>query len=628
MVYDWSNKEQLCYEMYIDNKRPLEEIMHYFKTNHNFAPSKRAFQTQFKRWDFPSKQRPAYRNEALVARVKELWERNTTQREMLQILTDEGFDIKERELMRLRTANRWLMRVPNGTANGAATSSSNASKLPASSDEDDLSVDTPLPDNDAVLDEELQQVLFHQDSITPGPPSPAPRSGDRKEITLAPRSTTPPPSPGLLAKRKAKLELMQTESNARWAARKRRRRTRGWAGLPADPPGPPRFPCEMTIEEAKGELNLTVDLYRTLRDRFAEICENSNITKKTLVGPNGWQSAKNQLIQDTPHLHAIFWASSFEEEKKILALDLICIDVTKRLRTLERRMTLAEAKNSLGLNPEQSRDLRNSFYKILKDDHFTSKLETGEEHWNYLKDKWIQGSDLLSKVLITDTTDPNHAKQVKALEVLSRDVMKRLRDDQLKKYPERKTDPFNFGQGTPRPADSTQTQIPMPAQTMIQAPPPLESQSIQLHPDHSNLQIDPSLLLAANDPTLALDQHHQQYDPQNYVPQHSFPQAPSLGVYFRLSINSAIQQNPKLWLGTLSEFSLNELRQLAVTKHPNAIVTRIVGAVKEASGEDVSFDIEQDDELDAYLSHVEGGKATFLVQLIHGNMHDTLNYRG
>lgn len=34
---------------------------------------------------------------------------------MLRILNDEdGFEIKERELMRVRAKNRWLLRVPNG----------------------------------------------------------------------------------------------------------------------------------------------------------------------------------------------------------------------------------------------------------------------------------------------------------------------------------------------------------------------------------------------------------------------------------------------------------------------------------------------------------------------------------
>jgi len=37
---------------------------------------------------------------------------------MLRILNSEGFEIKERELMRVRAKNRWLLRVPNGTKSG------------------------------------------------------------------------------------------------------------------------------------------------------------------------------------------------------------------------------------------------------------------------------------------------------------------------------------------------------------------------------------------------------------------------------------------------------------------------------------------------------------------------------
>lgn len=40
---------------------------------------------------------------------------------MLQTLNDEGFDIKERELMRVRAKNRWLLRVPNGMKGATTT---------------------------------------------------------------------------------------------------------------------------------------------------------------------------------------------------------------------------------------------------------------------------------------------------------------------------------------------------------------------------------------------------------------------------------------------------------------------------------------------------------------------------
>ena len=89
--------------------------MQHMRDAYDFAPSKRAFQTQFRKWEFPSKQNPAHRNVDLVSRVKELWEQNYSQRDMLKTLNDEGYEIKERELMRVRAKNRWLLRIPNGS---------------------------------------------------------------------------------------------------------------------------------------------------------------------------------------------------------------------------------------------------------------------------------------------------------------------------------------------------------------------------------------------------------------------------------------------------------------------------------------------------------------------------------
>lgn len=38
MVYDWENKEEICYRMYIEEKKSLEEIMDYMKDHHKFTP--------------------------------------------------------------------------------------------------------------------------------------------------------------------------------------------------------------------------------------------------------------------------------------------------------------------------------------------------------------------------------------------------------------------------------------------------------------------------------------------------------------------------------------------------------------------------------------------------------------
>jgi len=39
MVYDWENKVEICYRMYIEEKKSLEEIMEYMKEEFKFTPS-------------------------------------------------------------------------------------------------------------------------------------------------------------------------------------------------------------------------------------------------------------------------------------------------------------------------------------------------------------------------------------------------------------------------------------------------------------------------------------------------------------------------------------------------------------------------------------------------------------
>lgn len=39
MVYDWDNKEDICYRMYIEEKKSLEEIMEFMKEQFSFNPS-------------------------------------------------------------------------------------------------------------------------------------------------------------------------------------------------------------------------------------------------------------------------------------------------------------------------------------------------------------------------------------------------------------------------------------------------------------------------------------------------------------------------------------------------------------------------------------------------------------
>lgn len=699
MVYNWENYETICYQMYIEDKKSLEEIMEYMKLHHKFSPRsvieshdnldairlRRGAQylavphyhshtlvdfviarehfrhnsndgyvknaiakcpkilplTELSQ-DFPSKQNPAHKNLDLVQRVKELWERNTSQKEMLRILNEEDhFDIKERELMRVRAKNRWLLRTPNGMK-------STSTKRQQDSEQDVMN--------------QLQQALYEDG-----------QQGEEhgSVAKLAEREESPELSPVVLAKRQERLEKLQAESAERWATRKRRRRTRGWAGLPADPPGPPRFPSETTIDESKAFLSLDSTLYRDIRARFQRICEEDGVIKKTLAGPERWEAVKARLVQESPHLQSVFWGNDENQEAKKLALDVVCTDVTKRMRTLERRMTIAEAKNALGVNPEQSRQIRNAFYQTLKDDHFTSKLEAGDTHWKELKAQWIEGSDLLKGILAPGDADPNHQEKVKAMEVLCRDVMKRLRDDQTKRDPTRKKkfdtnytasaaqalgqfndaqhelDDFQIGphDALVQAAAHAQAQAQAHAHNQVnngqththgqegpgQVQPQGQNQSHGIG-SHGNMQIDPSLLLAAaNDPSLIHANAHNQFSAQQYADQQYVAQAgqavfppsrTSIAVYFRIHPSSDIQTSIKIWVAALTSVSVDELRQLVTSKFPGTIPMRFEGIIKEVNGNEMNIQIDDDQELDAYLATINGVKPIFAVQLMQGWKND------
>jgi Clr5 domain len=551
------------------------------RNTYSFNPSKRAYQTQFKRWAFPSKQNPVHRNLDLVARVKQLWEQNSSQRDMLSVLNDEGYNVKERELMRLRAKHRWLLRVPNGMKASEDTSTFQQEPLTTTSLNSPSMSDGSSHGHNHDLD--LQMISHNSSTAT---------------VLTAPISAPPPAE--VIQKRKERQNELQAWSDERWAAKKRRRRTRGWGGMGADPPGPPRFPSETTLGESQQFLSLDNDSYRRIRERFQIICDEGSIIKKTLAGPEKWSAAKDRLIREDPHLQAVFWADTTNLEAKALALDVVCLDVTKRMRTSDRCMTIAAAKNALGVNPEQGRQIRNTFYSILKANHFTSKTEAGKELWQEMKQQWIDATPFLQEAL--SPTDPQYATRSKALDVLCRDVMKRLRDDVTKQS--------NSGGGIRDESQSSKTPVSGPG--VVQQPnnststpavieparPPSINSSALGENNLSNLQIDPTLLQS-----------------EDFLP--SFPQLPTspVAVYVRPHPKSEIHQSTKMWLGTLSTRTVLELNNLLASKWADAIIVRVDGVEKGPTGEEISYLIEEDEELDAYLDHVQNRKAIFVAML-------------
>jgi len=230
-------------------------------------------------------------------------------------------------------------------------------------------------------------------------------------------------------------------------------------------------------------------------------------------------------------------------------------------------------------------------------------------------------------------------------------VMKRLRDDQTKRDPTRKKkfdstfslpdDNSNNYFGSPREnsnpfqasASTTPVQPPPRRQAHTQAPahPSTQAQPRQMqgqplaHNQAVDMQIDPSLLLAAaNDPSIMDRRMQNQFSDQQYDQQYTAqaaqaafaPSPSSFAVYFRLHPASAIQASSRLWVSTLSSVSVDELRQLATVKFPGTIAVRIEGVIKQPNGHEMTLPIDQDEELEAYLAAINGVKPIFSVQLV------------
>jgi hypothetical protein len=438
---------------------------------------------------------------------------------MVDTLQAEGFQINDRELLRLRLRLKLLLRESVSRPKKQKTAGGRVQKKPKKKPT------KVLPGKGLI--NQLGNAILAEESTSDDESeeeSEAAQGEDEEEAGASVEEARPivpePDITGLSAEEVLRKQLrqqqLQAESDEKWRTRKRRRRTRGWAGLPADALGePPRFPSETTIDEAKAYLDLDNDKYRQVRDCFLQMCKAQDVTKKTIAGPEKWSQIVQQLIQGDTHL-----AQAFQQEPEVLqnndalfrpkgqralSIDVICMDVTKRLRTMDARMTLADAKNLLGLNPEQTRHVRNTFANKLKAAQFTNKHEAGEERWTELKQAWVNESENLVRALAHGEDDPDYARKLRALEVLARDVMKRQQQEKTAKDPTKKK---QVHQG-PGPGPAPPVVAPHPTilgnkgRPHISVDPKETSQAsytaVPSLSTASDLQIDPSLLLAASD---------------------------------------------------------------------------------------------------------------------------------
>ena len=459
--------------------------------------SKRAFQTQFKRWNFPSKQSAAFKDQQLIARIGELWERNCTQAEMLEILQNEGHNLGDKELARVRKKNGMIMRAASTKERIVPAKRKKSEVEPIINQVDDATDANEYEDDQSVLDAEPDA-----SSLLP---------------------------PEVAEQRQKRREALHAESDERYQNKTRRRRTRPWAGLPADPPGPPRFPSETTIDEAKRMLGIAHEAYVDIRKHCEQICKEEGVRRKVEAGAEKWKHVLDRMTDENHHLRPIFHDSQLIDHKDhILAVEVIANDVTKRMRTHENRLTIQDCKNILQINPEQARQLRKSFEDILRADSFTNKFEAGVEHWNDLKRQWLSVSPHLAHLMAPGTAEADLHLRAKAMELLCRDVMKRYRDEKTRKgssAAKQTATGTTSSKGVTKLAsralaastEAANSEISSVPSTSISFGPPTSAYPLQPmstvsltphldeipasmppHFDYSNLQIDPELLLAAN----------------------------------------------------------------------------------------------------------------------------------
>ena len=457
-------------------------------------------------------------------------------------------------------------------------------------------------------------------------------------------------------KRQARQAQLWAESVERLRNGTRRRRTKGRGGLPPDVGLPPRFPSELTLEESRDVLGLDKNLYFQIRDMFFEICQRKGVIKKTITGPEKWAEAKDEVIDRCPHLQGLFrspHAGRFDPNREPMALDVICMDVTKKLRTIGKYLSLIEAKNILGLTPDESREVGGAFDEILKADFFTGKLDVTKEHWEDLKGKWIQQSPRLQREFNGIEEPAIWQRKYKALESLGRDVQKRNRDLQTKRVhlganarkpaTSKKSKPAKPPKTTPNRA-TAQSSLPQCAaipnhkpwmlsqrtqqtaaslqDTSTSSIEALASQALSTSNSPPSItaehQIDPTLLEAA-----ARGMPPPSAPANQALSPSPIPSIAAASIYIRPSPVTAFKNPslPKVWLEMLPEpYTISNLKNV-IGKKVGAVdkVGKIEGLAdgRTIEGEEgSSWGIDEDDELEAYVAYVgKEGKKTFVFEI-------------
>lgn len=613
--YDWDDKRDICWKLYVEEKKSPKEIVAWF-SNHfgvpeSELPSHRLFRRKFsEKWKFPPRRErlPAEQEPVVVARIGQLWEQNLGIQAIRETLESEGWELGDNEYQRLRKKNGFRRR---GDALGAygvvedeflGAPGTGASKRSKAAKGEKRKADHIAP----------EQWLPVEDGTVPGTSSTEIGVDMGMELSTVGQdgihdSAIPQPQPPahLLTpeeqqRRAEHLAQVQAQSDLALANRKRRRRIRGYGHLPPDDPSlAPRYGSETTLDECKAYLQLTNPLYLQVRSDYERICVELGIERKKSVVENGiWQASKDRLVQENVHLAGVMHPFQPDLDKRAIAIDCLCADVTKRMRDSKKKLTIADSNNALGLNPTTSKEIRKKFYEILERDQYTTRLACGDVHWAELRQSWFDAVPLLQQVVAE-----GDVHKMKCLDLLCRDATKRYNDDAVRRDPSRRQyQQSTYGPG-PGSAKANGRKEKTEASGSTGSPggkgSSYEGKNKRTAPQpEQSLNIDPALA----------------------------PYADPVPCYFRLSPESRLIGNhPRMWLGKLTAPTIQSLQTAAASKAGAATVTKVQGVIKngepgpngeEGLGED-RYQIDDDGELQVYLE-AAGEKSTFVVCLAGG----------
>ncbi|KAF3063202.1 hypothetical protein CFAM422_010017 [Trichoderma lentiforme] len=378
MVYEWEKHREVIFQLYIQDGRPLGQVMVQLASEYSFRPGKRALQDQIKKWGYLKTQHQV-KPDVPPDRVRELWGQNLSWLQIAQQLQQEGFQVTEQEVAKLGKAmglyNRQGARVRSKSTQSGISQPSPGSYF----------------DGDYAGDEAM---------------GPRRYSSASSIEYFTPRSREP-----------------------------------GDAMSPNRITGHslPRRKSEMTLTAAKRMLGIDDEKIAALRNTFTAICNRRGIRSKSHTTEK-WDEAIRDLLHEHPELYPRVGTSPENVERNMKALHIMCRNFAKTER-LGPKMTQTDAKNALGLNPEEARVAREIMIDLLKNGGFGDKLAVTPtpDAWELLIDRWGARYDKIGRAvaLIGSGNDPDEKKQ-KALFVLSRDVLKRLRDDRPSRQAKRK----------------------------------------------------------------------------------------------------------------------------------------------------------------------------------------------